>query len=96
MALARRMATLDYIIERAKTAVEKSDGIRGRPREWPAPSPGEDDAEVWIPPSTDCMNHAHDPCPHCDSRIFHHRTGRCGTCGRRPARAHEDGGGPDL
>lgn len=48
---------------------------------------GEDDAEVWIPPSTDCMDHAHDPCPHCGSRIHHVRTGRCGTCGRRPTRA---------
>lgn len=58
---------------------------------------GEDDAEVWIPPRTDCMNHRHDPpCPHCGSTVFHHRTGRCGACGRRPgtARRDESGTGP--
>lgn len=43
--------------------------------------------EVWIPPSTDCMDHAHEPCPHCGSRIHHMRTDRCGTCGRRPVPA---------
>ncbi len=55
------------------------------PREVVRQGDGEDDAEVWIPPSTDCMDHAHAPCPHCGSRVHHHRTGRCGACGRRPA-----------
>jgi len=59
--------------------------------------PGVSDSpvEVWIPPADDCMNSQHDPpCPHCGSRLFHLRTGRCGECGRRPAAAPTDGQAP--
>jgi len=46
---------------------------------------GESDEEVWIPPASDCVEFRHDrPCPHCGAVEFHHRTGRCGGCGRRP------------
>jgi hypothetical protein len=46
---------------------------------------GEDDAEVWIPPRTDCEQHRPGkPCPHCRSEYWHARTGRCSDCGRRP------------
>lgn len=55
-------------------------------------NPGEDDTEVWIPPVSDCMDYGHDPCPHCGARGFHHRTGRCGTCGRRPGAARAQRG----
>lgn len=51
------------------------------------PTAGEGDDEVWIPPADDCMNTRHAPCPHCSSTVFHHRTGRCGSCGRRPGAA---------
>lgn len=44
----------------------------------------EPDLEVWVPPAEDCMQSDHEPCPHCASRIFRRRTGRCGDCGRRP------------
>lgn len=59
---------------------------------------GEDDAEVWVPPRSDCMEHRPDlPCPHCGGSMFHHRTRRCGDCGRRPRPYHqltEQEGGP--
>lgn len=57
------------------------------PRALPL-GPGEDDAEVWIPPATDCMEHRPDrPCPYCGDERLHHRTWRCGGCGRRPGSA---------
>lgn len=47
--------------------------------------PGEGDEEVWIPPHSDCMERRPDkPCPHCAGDHYHHRTRRCGNCGRRP------------
>lgn len=49
------------------------------------PADGEGDAEVWIPPRSDCMERRPDkPCSHCGGLMFHHRTRRCGDCGRRP------------
>lgn len=58
-------------------------GMRPAPR-WPL-GPGEDDVEVWVPPSSDCMEHRPDiPCWHCQGITWHCRTNRCGTCGRRP------------
>lgn len=46
---------------------------------------GTGDAEVAIPPAGDCMEYRKDqPCPHCASIRYHHRTRRCGDCGRRP------------
>ena len=56
------------------------------PASSPAPlGPGEDNAEVWIPPATDPMQYRHAArCPHCTSALWHERTRRCGTCGRHP------------
>ena len=53
------------------------------------PAPGEDDAEVWVPPSGDCMDYAHAPCEFCGSQIHHTRTERCGKCGRRSYAARQ-------
>lgn len=42
------------------------------------------DAEIWIPPATDCFQHRpNQPCPHCGNELYHQRTGRCGGCGRK-------------
>lgn len=61
-------------------------GLRPRPEPAPLPlGPGEDDAEVWVPPATDALVHRPDePCVHDGVTFWHLRTRRCGTCGRRP------------
>lgn len=42
------------------------------------------DAEIWIPPATDCfLTRPLQPCQHCNSELYHQRTGRCGGCGRK-------------
>jgi hypothetical protein len=52
------------------------------PKSWPL-GPGEDDAEVWLPPLTDCLDFGVSACPHCEFVGLHHRTQRCANCGRR-------------